>query len=127
MTNCLEQNHDYKNGEWVLKSKKGEYDFITKNKILHKSDHTSGDLKFFSPCSRFVGFETKKDYAIFRVLDGTAVCVLKKSNVRIVMGNKGKGGCYMVSGLIDIKGRAFYIWNLQTLVHLSSGYIHLFR
>jgi hypothetical protein len=94
---------------------------------MKKVDHNENDLKFFSPCSRFVGFETESDYAIFRVLDGTQVCVLKKSNVRIVMGNKGKGHTCMVSGIIDIKGRAFYIWNLQTLVHLSSGFIHLFR
>ena len=34
---------------------------------MNKADHNDDHLKFFSPCSRFVGFETNFNYAIFRV------------------------------------------------------------
>lgn len=71
--------------------------------------------------------EKEQIYKIFRVLDGTFVVDLQKSAIKLVMGSKGKGGCYIVSGLIDIKGRMFYTWSLEALVHLSSGSIHLFR
>jgi hypothetical protein len=84
-------------------------------------------MRFFSPCSRFVGFETEHTYRIFRVIDSTVVVELQKSQVRVVLTTKCMGGCFIINGLIDIKGRMFYTWSLEALVHLATGSVILFR
>jgi hypothetical protein len=124
------------NGYWEINElKKKNFDPVefqddnietkTKRKLISKKRHEMTKKHFFTPCERFVGLEVDDEdaYQFFRVSDGSFLGSLQRRHIKVVQDNKG--GCSMIIGVIDLRGRVFYEWDLKTLVHLSTESIIL--
>jgi hypothetical protein len=67
-------------------------------------------------------------FKIFRIKDGSQLCILQDSNVCLVFNNKGTGkNIKIVVGLIETLGRKFYPWSIENLVHICTNSINLFH
>jgi len=81
---------------------------------------------FFSKDSKHVGILMKGSlYHIFRVKDGSKLCVLQDSMFEPVL-DITSGGHQIIIGIIDTMSRKYMAWSMEALIHLSNRLLYLF-